>query len=129
MFDDFIWDGHTVFPQISDGGFQILGIPQDDCGNQEVEARRLVDLMLVAAIAHFTELVEEDPACKGVSSLASGQACAGSFPQFQAAHPFQGKEGPLQSPQFAQGNCESVLPGIGGQAFEDRRCGGGSGLD
>lgn len=85
--------------------------------------------MLVAAIAHFTELVEEDPASKSVSSFPSGQTCAGSFPQFQAAHPFQCKEGPLQSPQFAQGNCESVLPGICGQAFQDRRSGGGSGLD
>ena len=55
-----------------------------------------------ADLPDFTELVEEDPAREGVSGFASGQTCAGSFPQFQAAHPFQGKEGPFQSSQFAQ---------------------------
>jgi hypothetical protein len=73
--------------------------------------------MLLTAIAHFAELVEEDPACEGGSGFSSGQTCAGSFPQFQAAHPFQGKEGSLESPQFAQGNGESVLPGISGQTL------------
>ena len=33
MFDDIIRDGHAVFPQISDLGFQILGVPQDDGGD------------------------------------------------------------------------------------------------
>ena len=50
----------------------LLKAPQDDGGNQEVEARRFVDLMLIAAIAHFTELVEEDPAREGVSGFSSG---------------------------------------------------------
>ena len=50
-----------------------------------------MDLMLIAAVAYFTELVEEDPTCESVSCLSSGQTCAGSLAQFQASHPFQGK--------------------------------------
>ncbi len=100
VFDDIVWDGHTVFPQISDGGFQIFCVPQDDGGDQKVETGCFVDLVLITAIAHFAELVEEDPACESVSCFSSGQTCAGSFSQFQALHPFQGKQGPLQPPQF-----------------------------
>ena len=45
------------------------GVPQDDGGDQEVETGCFVDLMLVTANAHFTELVEEDAACENYRLL------------------------------------------------------------
>ena len=78
---DIVWDGHAAFPQIIHRGFQIFRIPQDDGCDQKVETGCFVDLMLITAIAHFSELVEEDPACEGVSGFSSGQTCACSFSQ------------------------------------------------
>jgi len=41
-------------------GFQIFCVPHDDRGHEEVEARCLLKLMLIAAIPQFTQLIEED---------------------------------------------------------------------
>jgi len=39
---------------------QIAGVPQDDSGDEQVEAREAVLLVLVSAVTDFAETVDED---------------------------------------------------------------------
>jgi hypothetical protein len=44
------------------GLLQISRVPEDDCSDEEVEARDTVQLVFVGAIANFTQTVDEDGA-------------------------------------------------------------------
>jgi len=76
VFGDFAWDDYSVFPQIIHRGLQIFRISQDDSCDQKVEAGCFMDLMLITAVAHFSELVEKYSSREGVSGFSSGQAFA-----------------------------------------------------
>ena len=52
------------------GALQVSGVPQDDCGDDEVEAGRSVLLVLVGAVADFAEPVNEDCPGQAVAGLA-----------------------------------------------------------
>ena len=46
--------------QGGNGARKASGIPKDDCGDKEVQARCAVLLVLVGAITDFTESMDED---------------------------------------------------------------------
>lgn len=46
--------------QGGDGAVQITGIPQDDRGDEEVQAGRAMLLIFVGAVANFPEPMDED---------------------------------------------------------------------
>jgi hypothetical protein len=49
------------------GGLEIARVPQDDGGDDQVEAGRAVLLVLVGAVADFAEAVDEHGACQAVA--------------------------------------------------------------
>ena len=50
--------------QGGDGELQITGIPQDDRGDEEVQAGRAMLLIFVGAVANSPEPMDEDGACQ-----------------------------------------------------------------
>ena len=46
--------------QRSDGAVEVAGIPQNDCGDEEVQAGGSVLLILVGAVADFSEAMDEN---------------------------------------------------------------------
>ena len=60
-----------------DGAFQIPRIPQDDCGDEQVEAGGAVLLVFVGAVTDFAEPMDEDRACQAVAGFALVQLLAG----------------------------------------------------
>ena len=59
--------------QSGNGALEIPRVPQDDCGDQEVQARSAVSLVLVGAIADLAEAVDEDSPRQAVACFALGQ--------------------------------------------------------
>ena len=56
--------------QGGDGAVQITGIPQDDRGDEEVQAGGAMLLIFVGAVANFPEPMDEDGARQAVAGLA-----------------------------------------------------------
>src|SRR5271156_1560625 len=48
--------------QGGDGAVQITGVPQDDRGDEEVQARGAMLLIFIGAVANFPEPIDEDGA-------------------------------------------------------------------
>jgi hypothetical protein len=63
--------------QIGDGARQIPRIPQDDCGNEQVEAGSKVLLVLIGAVADLAEPMDEDRARQAVAGFALVQLLPG----------------------------------------------------
>ena len=59
----------TFSAQRVEGVLQILGIPQDDCRDQEVQPRCAIGLAFKGAVAQFTETMEEHGAGKRIARL------------------------------------------------------------
>ena len=53
--------------QGGNGAVQITGIPQDDRGDEEVQAGRAMLLIFIGAVADFPEPMEEDGARQAVA--------------------------------------------------------------
>lgn len=56
--------------QGGDGALEISGVPQDDCGDDQIEARGAMLLVLVGPITDFTEPMDEDRTRKAVAGFA-----------------------------------------------------------
>ena len=57
---------------LAEGGnstFKIAGVPEDDRGDEEVQAGRAMLLVLVGAVADFTEPMNEDRPRQAVARL------------------------------------------------------------
>ena len=50
-----------------DGALKVAGVPQDDCGDEEIEARGAMLLVLIGPIANFAEPVNEDSTRQAVA--------------------------------------------------------------
>ena len=62
---------HVLGPaQRSDGLLEIAGVPQDDSGDDQVEAGCPVLLVLVGAVTDFSQAVDEHGARQAVARLA-----------------------------------------------------------
>ena len=65
-----------------DSPFEVDGVPQNDCGSDQIQATCTVALRLKAAIADFAKPVEEDRTCKCIAGLALVQADVNAAAQF-----------------------------------------------
>jgi hypothetical protein len=63
-----VWD-ILCFAERGDGAFQIPRIPQDDCGDEQVEAGGAALLILVGAVTDLAEPMDEDRACQAGCGL------------------------------------------------------------
>src|SRR5690348_17811890 len=103
------------------GTAEIDGIPERDGGGDESEPARTVLLGLDRTIAQAAEAVEADGADQGVACLALIQLRRGLTPQARPLDPVQHEQRTLDPSDFAQGQCQTVLAGVGGEALEEER--------
>ena len=107
--------------QGGDGAFEIPCVPQDDRGDEKVEAGGAVLLVFVGAVADFAEPMNEDGAGQAVARLALVELAAGVAPQLRVFDPIEREQRALQPAQLAQRRGDAVLPRIGGQLAHDQR--------
>jgi len=108
---------------LAQGGNRALEIPcvpEDDRGDDEIQAGGAVLLVLVGSVADFAEPVDEHRPCQAVAGLALVELLAGLAAQFRVFQPVEGEEGALQPAQFAQRGGDAVLPGMGGQLAQNQ---------
>ena len=74
MFCEFRSHVATLATQLGKSAFKIDRVPEDDRGDQKVEARGAIGLALEAPVAHFTQPIEEDRAGECVARLALVEA-------------------------------------------------------
>jgi len=65
-----------------DRSFEVSGVPQDDRGDDEVQAGSAVLLVLVSAVADFAEPMNEDGARQTVAGFPLVQLLTSLAPQF-----------------------------------------------
>src|SRR3546814_3112405 len=70
---------------ISQRHFEIAGVPQDEGGDEQVEAGGAIGLVLEPPITQFAELVEEERACERVAGLALVEARLGTRSEEQTS--------------------------------------------
>ena len=76
-------------PQGSDRTFQVPCVPQDDRGDEQVEAGRPMLLVLISAVTDFAEAMDEHRARQAVAGLALVEFLAGRATQFGIINPVQ----------------------------------------
>lgn len=68
--------GHVLcLTQGGHGALEVSRVPQDICGDEQVEARRAVLLVFVGAIADLSKAMDDYRPCQTVASLALVQLC------------------------------------------------------
>ena len=85
--------------RLTEGGdrsFEVSGVPQDDRGDDEVQAGSAVLLVLVGAVADFAEPMNKDGARETVAGFAFVELLTGLAPQFGVLNPIESEEGALQ---------------------------------
>jgi hypothetical protein len=83
----------------------------------------------ICAIAQAAEAVEADGADQGVARLAFIQLCRGLAPQARQLEPVEHEQRALDPSDFAQGQRQPVLAGVGAEALEEERGAGRSGAN
>lgn len=81
--------------------FEIASVPQDDGGDEQVEAGGAIGLVLEPTIAQFAELVEEERAGERVAGLAFVEARLGAPAQVDVAQPVEHENGAFEAAQLA----------------------------
>jgi len=69
--------------QSGNGALEVPRVPQDDCGDEEVQARSAVLLVLVGAVADLAEAMDEDSPRQAVACFALVEFPAGLTAQFR----------------------------------------------
>ena len=87
--------------QSGDRAVQIEGVPQDDGGDEEVEAGSAMLLVFEGAVADFAETMQEDGARQAVARLALVEFTARIAAQLRVFDPIERIQGALQSAQLA----------------------------
>ena len=78
-------------------------------------------LVLIGAVADFAESVEEYGAAERILLLTLVEADVAATAQLGVLQPLERKEGRFQLSQFAQGERQAVLAGIGRELAQDHR--------
>src|SRR4051812_8638974 len=99
--------------QGGNGAIEISRVPQDDRGDQEVQAGSAVLLVLVGAVADLAEAMKEDRPRQAVACFTFVEFLTGLAAQFGIFQPIEGEQRPLQPSQLAQRSSQAVLPWVG----------------
>jgi len=89
----FIRNGLPAIADRGDRRLQVDGIPKHDGGDYEVQPTRPVPLVLVGAVAEFTQPVEEHRLGQGVSGFPLVQPDVDPSPQFDTADVLEQEKG------------------------------------
>jgi hypothetical protein len=118
--------------RLAQGGdctLKVSGVLQDDRGDEQVEARGSVLLVLVGPVTDFTEPMNEDGTRQAVAGFPLVQLLPGLAPQFGILNPVEREERTLQPSQLSQCCRHAILPRIGSELPHDHRRGHGAAAD
>ena len=103
------------------GAAEIDGVPQHDGGCDERQVTGAVLLWFGGAVTQTTKTVEAHGPCQRVSAFALVQLGRRLPSQRGLFQPVQGAERAFYAADFAEGDCQAVLPWIGPEALEYQR--------
>ncbi len=102
--------GHVLsFAHGFDGAGEVAGVPEDDGGDDQIEAGGAVLLVLECPVTDFTETVDKDRSRQAVAGFAFVEFLAGLAPKFEILQPIEGEQCPLQPAEFSQRRGNAVL--------------------
>ena len=113
--------GVAVLPGPLPGGHgltEVLGVPIDDDGGEQVETGHAIVLTLGGTVADFALLPDAQGVFKGVMGLAFVQADLGPTLHVGVEEPFDNEERALDAADFAQREGQLMLARIGGELLE-----------
>jgi len=102
-------------PPRGDGLSDVLGVPVDDDGGEQVQTGHAVVLTLGSAIPDFTLSPDAQGVFQGVMGLTLVQANLGPALHVGVEKPLDDEEGPFDAAYFAKRNGQLVLARIGGE--------------
>ena len=105
-------------PPRGHGLTEVLGVPVDDDGGEQVEAGHAVVLPLGGAITDFTLASDAQGVFQGVMRLALVQTNLGPALHVGVEKLLDDEEGPFDAAYFAKRNGQLVLARIGGELLE-----------
>lgn len=116
------WPGfNPSLSQVVHGALQIDGVPQDDGGNQQIEAAGSIALILIGTIADFPESVEEHSPPQRILLVAFIESDMAAMAQLGVLQPVEREEGALELSQFTQRMGQTILAGIGSELAQNNR--------
>src|SRR3546814_7850543 len=101
----------------------------DVCSSDLIEAGGAIGLVFDPWVAQLADVVEERCAGERVAGLALVESGLGAAAQVEIAQPVEHEDRALDPPNLAQGQRQSVLARICGQAAQHSRSGGGAAAD
>jgi hypothetical protein len=108
-----------MFAQSGNGAFQIHGVPENDGGDNQVQAAGAISLALETAVAEVALAVKEDGTRESVSGFAFVEAYLDTPAELGVFHPLQHEKRAFYSPDFAERRVEAVLAGVAGELADD----------
>ena len=108
-----------MFAQSGNGAFQIHGVPENDGGDNQVQAAGAISLALETAVAEVALAVKEDGTRESVSGFAFVEAYLDTPAELGVFHPLQHKKRALDAPDFAKRGMEAILAGVAGELADD----------
>ena len=112
--------------QVGKRYLQIFGVPKDDGRNQQVEPRCPEELVLKRAVTNFAEATKVDRAGERIAGFTFVEPKIGAAAQIRGLDPVEREQCPLDPANLAQCLGESILSGVSGKLFQDRRGRGGA---
>ena len=113
-------DGSSI-AQCLNGSAKIDGVPKDDRGHDKIEAAGSILPPIESSVAEPTESVEADGPGQAVARLSLVELDRRFPPKLRIFQPVQGEKRSFDSPDFAEGHGQPILPRIGAEAFEHQR--------
>ena len=94
---------------MAERAIEVNRVPQDDCGDREVEAARAVPLGLERAVADFTQSIETDRAGQVVAQFALVQDRGHAARKLRILQPVEDEQRALDTTELAQRERKAVL--------------------
>jgi hypothetical protein len=113
----------SLFAQVVDRALQVNGVPQNDCGDEQVQAAGAMALVFIGPVADLAETIEEYGTAKRILLLAFVESYVTAPAKVGVLEPIEGKKCTFQLAEFTECVCEAVLAGIGRQLAQDHRGG------
>ena len=114
-------DDFAAATQVVERTAEIYGVPERDGGGDEREPTCTILLRLGGTIAKPAEAMEADGAGEGVARFALVELHGRLPPESGQLEPVEDEQRALDPTDFAQGQRQAVLAGIGPEALEKER--------
>ena len=112
--------GNPILPAATNNGVaELFGIPVDDDGGQQIEARDEEVLPFRGAVADFSLTPDPKGTFQGVMCFSLVQADIGTALHVSIEQPFDDEQCALDPADLPQGQCQIMLPRARGQFLEE----------